>query len=111
MTLAQEMPGHDVGVVLHDGQHDLVARLDALAAESLGDEIDRLGRAAGEDDLFGRRGVEEGAHLFARALVALGRRIGEIMQAAMNIGVFGRIGLLQRSSTAFGFCADAALSR
>ena len=26
MPLAQEMPGHDVGVVLHDREHDLVAR-------------------------------------------------------------------------------------
>ena len=25
MTLPQEMPGHDVGVVLHDRDHDLVA--------------------------------------------------------------------------------------
>ena len=25
MPLAQEMPGHDIGVVLHDGEHDLVA--------------------------------------------------------------------------------------
>ena len=26
LALAQEMPGHDVGVVLHDREHDLVAR-------------------------------------------------------------------------------------
>ncbi len=31
----------------------------------------------------------------ARALVGLGRLIGEIMQAAMHVGVFRRIGLLQ----------------
>ena len=28
LPLAQEMPGHDVGVVLHDGEHDLVALAD-----------------------------------------------------------------------------------
>ena len=28
MALAQEVPGHDVGVVLHDREHDLVALLD-----------------------------------------------------------------------------------
>src|SRR5262249_22851713 len=34
------------------------------------------------------------ADLFARALIGLGRRIGEIMQAAMDVRVFGRIGAL-----------------
>ena len=53
LALAQEMPGHDVGVVLHDREHDLVARLDALARERIGDEVDRLGGVAGEDDLLG----------------------------------------------------------
>ena len=31
LALAQEMPRHDVGMVLHDREHDLVARPDALA--------------------------------------------------------------------------------
>ena len=94
MALAQEMPRHDVGMVLHDREHDLVAGLDALAPERIGDEVDRLGGVAGEDDLLGPRRVEERPHLLARALVAFGRRIGEVMQAAMHVGVFRRIGLL-----------------
>jgi hypothetical protein len=39
-------------MVLHDGEHDLVTGLDALAAERVGDQIDRLGGVAGEDNLF-----------------------------------------------------------
>ena len=31
LPLAQEMPRHDVGMVLHDREHDLVALLDVLA--------------------------------------------------------------------------------
>ena len=34
--------------------------------EGRGDEVDRLGRRAGEDDLVGRARVEEGAHRLAR---------------------------------------------
>ena len=52
LPLAQEMPRHDVGVVLHDREHDLVALLQPLAAEGIGDQVDRLGGVAGEDDLF-----------------------------------------------------------
>ena len=53
LLLAQEVPRHDVGVVLHDREHDLVALADHRAAEGGGDEVDRLGRVAGEDDLVG----------------------------------------------------------
>ena len=46
------MPRHDVGVVLHDREHDLVALADLkCCAERVGDEVDRLGRVAREDDL------------------------------------------------------------
>ena len=94
LPLAQEVPGHDVGMVLHDREHDLVALLQSLAAEGVGDEIDRLGGVAGEDDLFRPSGIEERTHLLARAFVGLGRGIGEVMQAAMHIGVFVRVGVL-----------------
>ena len=95
LALAQEMPRHDVGVMLHDREHDLVARLDALAAERVGDEVDGLGGIAGEDDLFLAPGIEEGRHFLARALVSLGCLVGEIMQAAMHVGVLRGVGLLQ----------------
>ena len=51
LALAQEVPRHDVGVVLHDREHDLVALADLRAAEGLRDEVDGLGGVAGEDDL------------------------------------------------------------
>ena len=94
LALAQEMPRHDIGMVLHDREHDLVAGLDALAPERIGDEIDRLGRVARENNLFLAPGIEESGHFLARALVGLGRLVGEVMQTAMHIGVLGGVGLL-----------------
>ena len=67
LALAQEMPGHDVGMVLHDREHDLVARLDALAAERVGDQVDRLGGVAGEDDLLRCAAALRKARTFSRA--------------------------------------------
>ena len=69
--------------------------LDALAPERVGDQVDGLGGVAGEDDLFRARRVEEGADFLARALVGFGRGVGEVVQAAMHIGVFGRVGVLE----------------
>jgi hypothetical protein len=92
LPLAQEMPRHHVGMMLHDREHDLVAGLDAFAPEGVGDEVDGLGGVAGEDDFFLAGGIEEGAHLLARVLIGLGRGVGEVMQSAMHIGVFGGVG-------------------
>ena len=103
LALAQEMPRHDVGMVLHDREHDLVAGLDALAAEGVGDEIDGFGGIAGEDDLFLASGVEKRADLVARALIGLGRRVGEVMQAAMDVGIFGSIGVIEAVENGSGF--------
>ena len=94
LPLAQEMPRHDVGVVLHDRQHHLVALLQPRAAEGRRDEIKRLGGVAGEDDLFLARRVEERAHGLARRLVGFRRLVGEEVQPAMHVGVFARIRLL-----------------
>ena len=95
LPFAQKMPRHDVGMVLHDREHDLVARLDALAPERIGDEVDGLGRVAGEDDLFLAPGIEERRYFFARALVSLGRLVGEVVQAAVHVGVLRGVGLLK----------------
>ena len=44
LPLADEMPRHDVGMMLHDREHDLVARADVRHAPAIGDRVDRLGR-------------------------------------------------------------------
>ena len=93
MALLQEVPGHDVGMMLHDREHDLVALADVRLAVGGRHEVDRLGDVTGEDDLFAAAGVDELRHLGAGALIGLGRGVGEVVQAAMHIGVFGRVGL------------------
>ena len=88
MAFPEEMPGHDVGMVLHDREDDLVALLDVGLAPGRGNEVDRLGDVAGEDDLFVAPRIDELRHLGAGALIGFGGGIGEVMQAAMHVGVF-----------------------
>jgi hypothetical protein len=52
-SAAELLPRDDVGVVLEPRDDDLVARADVAAPPALRDQVDRLGRAAHEDDLFG----------------------------------------------------------
>ena len=93
VTFPEEMPGHDVGMVLHDREHDFVAGLDVGLTPGRCHEIDRLGGVAGEDDLFCAPGVKEFLDLGPSTFISLGRRIGEEMQPAMHVGVFGGVGL------------------
>ena len=59
LLLDEELPRDEVGVVLHLGEDDLVAAADVAPAPRVGDEVDRLGRVAGEDDLVAVGGVDE----------------------------------------------------
>ena len=96
LPLAQEVPGHDVGVMLHHAQHDLVARLEPRRRPGVADHVDPHGRAGGEDDLVLVRRAEEALHDAARRLVLLGRDGREVVQPAMHVGVVVRIGLGDR---------------
>ena len=56
--LGQLLPGHEVRVVLHLGEHDAVAGADVGVAPGAGDQVERLGRVADEDDLAAVGGAE-----------------------------------------------------
>src|SRR5581483_6379118 len=66
---------------------DLVAGTDATAPERLGDEVDRLGRSADEDDLARRSRSDEAPDGLARALEGARRLLGERVDAAVDVRV------------------------
>ena len=69
--LCGELPGHDVGVMLGFGQHDLVAGLQQVLAEDGGEQVDAFGGAAHEDDLLRRGSTQESCDLGACALIGV----------------------------------------
>ena len=84
---ADQLPGHDVGVVLQGGEQDAVAGAQVVQAPAVGHGVDRRGGAAGEDDLPRRGGVEEGGHLGPGPLVQVGRLLGQGVGPAVDVGV------------------------
>ena len=85
-ALAEHLPRDDVGVVFEGGDEDLGARADA-GGEEVGGEVDRVGAAGGEDDLGGVGRVEVAGDGPAGLLVALGGEAGEVVGAAVDVGV------------------------
>ena len=86
-ALAQELPGHDIGVMLKGREDDPVARLEIGRPPAAGHEIEGRGGAGREDDLAGLARVEEALHPGAGALIALRRPLGQAMHPAVDIGV------------------------
>ena len=78
---ADLLPRNQVGVVLHDGDDDLVAGLQHRGRKALGDQVERLTRVAGEDDLVGLGGADEVGDLMTHLRDGLGGLDGQRVQA------------------------------
>ena len=83
----QKLPWHEVGVVIHRRHDDQIALLDVAAPPRLRDEVDRLGRIPNEDDLARRFAVDEVGHHVSSRLVLRRRSLGQVIDAAMDVGV------------------------
>ena len=85
LLLGEDLPRDEVRVVLHLGEHDRVAAADVVAAPRVRDEVDRLGRVAGEDDLVAVGGVDEPGHRGARRLVGRRRALADLVDPAVDV--------------------------
>ncbi len=96
VALRDVLPRDVVGVVLELGDDDEVARTEVVQPPRVRDEVDAFRGAAREDDLAGRRRVDERTRLLARALVAGGRALGELVDAAVHVRVRVLVEVTQR---------------
>ena len=86
--LSQHLPGHDVGVMFHLGQHHGVALGEVRPTPSMGHEVDGFGGAAGDDDPLG---VEALLEFGTAGLVAFGGLPSQGVDGSVNVGVGLRI--------------------
>ena len=84
---ADLLPRNQVGVVLHDGDDDLVTGFEHRGRKALGDQVERLARVAGEDDLISLGGADEVGDLLTHLRDGLGGLDGQRVQAAQGVGV------------------------
>ena len=85
----QDLPWDDIGVVLHSGDDYFVTLPDVLSPVALGNQVDAFGGSPHEDDLRVLGGVEKLPHLGTCGFVFLGSALAQIVQAPVNVGVFG----------------------
>jgi len=87
--LGDAQPGHHVGVVVHAGEHDLVAGRQRFAQRAAEREAERR-HVGAEDDLFGAGGVQKIGDALARG-VDHGVRAAAGGERAAVIGVHGQV--------------------
>ncbi len=85
LLLGEDLPRDEVRVVLHLREDDRVAAPDVLPAPRVRDEVDRLGRVAGEDDLGALGGVDEPRDLGASVLIGGGRSLPDLVDPAVHV--------------------------
>ena len=75
-------------MVLDIGDDDLIPGIDKFAAETVGNEIDRLGGATGEDNFLFRRRTQKIGDLLPRFLIKLGRPLAQSIRTAAHGSIF-----------------------
>ena len=84
-----QLPRNDIGVVLHARDDNLVVFANELTAESGSNQVDTLGSATGENNLFGAGSMNKLLDLLTHSLVAFGSKCGEMVGATVDVAVEG----------------------
>ena len=107
---ADLLPRDQVGVVLHDGDDDLVARLQHRGCKALGDQVERFARVAGEDDFVGLGSADEVGDLLADLGDGVGGLDRQRVQATQGVGVHALVEIALGVEHASGaLCGGSAI--
>ena len=100
-----QLPRHDVRVVLEPGQQDLIAGLQCGAAVTLRHQVDAVGGPLGQHDRAHVGRVEERRRLGSAAFIERGGAFAQQVRRAMNIGVGVAVVIVHRLQHGFGLLA------
>ena len=101
--LCQHLPRHDVGMVFHHGENHLVTLVEKSLSERERDEIDGLCGSPGEDDFVCAAGIDELPYPLPGGFMQVGGSLGEVVDAAVDVGVGIEIFLTHSIQHAKGF--------
>ena len=101
-SLGHSLPRHDIGVVLHLADNNVIALVQEPFAPGIGYGIDRSGSTRSKDNLLARCGTNECAHALTSLLVELGSLRRELMHTTMYIGILLAVQTIHRLDNALG---------
>ena len=102
-ALREQLPGHNVGVVLHLADEDDIPGTQIGPTPTVCHEVDGLGSVSGEYDFPCAMGIEKKSHPTAGALELIRGLLAELIHAAVDIGIGRTVEGCLRSDDRFGF--------
>ena len=108
-ALRQQLPGHQVAVVLHHREENFVPLLEVGVTPGARHQIDGFAGIAGEDNLAGTGRTHEGRRRAAGRLKGIGGTGTELVRTAMHVGVVAAVVLLQRFEHLTGLLAGGSV--
>ena len=106
---SQQLPGHQVGVVLHHREQHLITGAQVGLAPAASHQVDRLAGIAGKDDLSRIGRTDEGGSFAAGCLKALSGACTELVGAAVHVGVVVVVVVLQGRQYLTGLLAGGGV--
>ena len=103
--LTEHLPGHDVRVMLHGRNDDLISSADVRSTVGLRYKVDAFCRAADEDDLPRISRVQKPLHLASRRFIRLGGPFTQLVHAPVDVGVVHLVETRERLNDAFRLLA------
>ena len=107
-ALRGQLPRHQVGVVLHLADDDVVAFVQEPFAPGIGHRVERRRRPGCENDLLAAPGPDKRADALAGLLVTGRGLFGQIMHAAVDVGVELAVEVIHRLDHAAGLLGRCA---
>ena len=94
-TLAGQLPGHQVGVMLQFADQHGFAGFEHSLGQASGNQVDAVRRTFGEHDVVARWCIEQRGDRVTGRLIALGGALGKRVGAAVHIGIVTRVVMRQ----------------
>ena len=82
-----QLPRHNIGMVLHSRDDDLVALAHKLITERGDNEIQTLGSTTGKDDFLYFGSIDKLAYCLAGSLMKICSLLRKVMHTSMHIGI------------------------
>ena len=98
--LAEHLPWHDIGVMLHRGNNDVIPGLDIGAPPAISNQINPFGCPANKDNFFRGSCINEACNLITHVLHQLGgfctQRVDTAMHRRVTMAVKIQFGINHR---------------
>ena len=101
-AFGDQLPGHEIGMVLHARDQNHIAGLQARQREGIRHQIQGLGGARSQHQIIGLR-LDEGCDGLACTFIGFGGLVAELVHGARHVGIVPAVEIINSLDHCLGF--------